>query len=249
MFRARSHSALFSTPNRLLSRISQLDSHLDLPDIPAPDLRQLADGLDDLRGAAEEFARTGRWPRRRRSISFGRREVLLIGLAAAGAGAYLAAALRGPAPRFSFLTEWYIPAPPDEVWKHVADPRTYPEWWGPVFLRVDVDDGAALQVGSRARYRLRGRLPYEMEFETVVTEVDAPRQLTAQSTGDLIGTGRWTIEPTLGGSIAQYEWNVSGENPPIRLLAPFARRALEWNHDWVMDQGERGLQSKLAVRH
>lgn len=249
MFRARSRSALFSTPDHLLSQIGRFDFPRDLPGVPAPDLRQLAGGLDDIRGAAEEFARTGRWSRPRRGISFGRREAILIGLAAAGAGAYLAAALRGPAPRFSFLTEWYIPAPPDEVWQHVADPRTYPEWWGQVFQWVNVDDGAPLQVGSRARYRLRGRLPYEMEFETVVTEVDAPRRLTARSMGDLIGTGRWTIEPTLGGTIARYEWNVTGENPPIRLLAPFARRALEWNHDWVMDQGERGLQSKLAVRH
>jgi hypothetical protein len=33
----------------------------------------------------------------------------------------------------------------------------------------------------------------------------------------------------------------------MNVLAPLLRPAFEWNHDWVMNSGARGLAAKLGV--
>ena len=38
---------------------------------------------------------------------------------------------------YTFIDHWYINAPIDEVFAHIADPRTYPQWW-PSYDRVEL---------------------------------------------------------------------------------------------------------------
>lgn len=212
--------------------------------------RQTIEGLDDFRDAAERFARLGeRGIRRRRRREVPVRQVAALGLLAVAAGAYAAYTLRGTAPRFRFVTEWFVPAPPDQVWDLIADAQRYPEWWGSVFLDVQTDQDRPTGVGARARYCTRGKLFYKLRWEGVVTEYDPPRVIALRATGDFEGTGRWTIEPAIGGTRATYEWELAVENPAVRLLNPIARPLLEWNHRWAMAQGEAGIRSRLAVHH
>jgi len=41
-------------------------------------------------------------------------------------------------------------------------------------------------------------LPYALDFEAAVTQVLPPSMLEAEATGDLEGTGRWALTPTVG---------------------------------------------------
>ena len=52
------------------------------------------------------------------------RQTIAFGLLGGAAAIYTAWTLRSPAPRFHFITDWFIPAPPEEVWKLLSDPRT-----------------------------------------------------------------------------------------------------------------------------
>ena len=45
-----------------------------------------------------------------------------------------------------------------------------------------------------------------------------------------------------------YEWNVSTTKPWMNLLAPVARPAFEWNHDWVMSHGGTGIAKLLGCK-
>ena len=45
-----------------------------------------------------------------------------------------------------------------------------------------------------------------------------------------------------------YEWNVATTKPWMNLLAPIARPAFEWNHDWVMSHGGTGIAELLGCK-
>lgn len=212
--------------------------------------RDTAEGLEALRAAAERFARQGPRPlRRQRQRGRPVRQLVAFGLLAGAAAGYAMLARRGPAPHFHLITDWVIPAPPEEVWKLLSDSRTYPEWWSTVYLEVEVEGDGPAGVGSRAHFYTRGKLPYKLNWDVVTTEYDPPRGVAIQATGDFVGTGRWTIEPVLGGTRARLDWELVADQPAIRLLNPIARPLLEWNHRWAMDQGLAGIRSRLAVRH
>jgi hypothetical protein len=64
----------------------------------------------------------------------------------------------------------------------------------------------------------------------------------------LEGTGRWRLFAQDGVTAVLYEWNVGTSKRWMNLIAPIARRAFEWNHDWVMRNGGEGLARLLGVR-
>ena len=111
------------------------------------------------------------------------------------------------------------------------------------------DDRAGPRLGARYHYYTRGKLPYRLRWDAVTTEVDPPRAIALRATGDFVGRARWTIQPALGGSRAQLDWELVVEHPAIRLLNPIARPLLEWNHRWSMAQGEAGIRSRLTISH
>jgi hypothetical protein len=72
---------------------------------------------------------------------------------------------------YSFIDEWDVDAPIDTVFGALADARTYPEWWRPVYLEVDADGPPA--VGCASRQRFKGRLPYTLTQTSTITACDA----------------------------------------------------------------------------
>src|SRR5580765_5260403 len=40
---------------------------------------------------------------------------------------------------YLFVDEWDVAAPPEAVFDALADARTYPRWWTPVYIDVDAD--------------------------------------------------------------------------------------------------------------
>ena len=43
------------------------------------------------------------------------------------------------ADEYVFIDEWDVDAPQEAVFDALADARTYPEWWRPVYIAVEAD--------------------------------------------------------------------------------------------------------------
>jgi uncharacterized protein YndB with AHSA1/START domain len=43
------------------------------------------------------------------------------------------------AAEYQFIDEWDVDAPIEAVFDAIADARTYPDWWRPVYLSVEAD--------------------------------------------------------------------------------------------------------------
>ena len=80
---------------------------------------------------------------------------------------------------------------PEAVFDALADARTYPEWWTPVYLDVDADGPP--DVGRTSRQRFTGRLPYKLNTQSTITRLERPHLIEADVVGDLRGRGLWTL--------------------------------------------------------
>ena len=77
--------------------------------------------------------------------------------------------------------------------------------------------------------------------------VERPRTLAGDATGELEGTGVWTLtEEANGVTVARYDWNVRTTRRWMNLLAPLARPIFKANHDLVMRAGAKGLCTRLG---
>ncbi len=85
-------------------------------------------------------------------------------------------------------------------------------------------------------------------FDMRVTELDQPHRMAGVATGELEGTGIWTLNQEGPLARAHYEWRVRVTKPWMQLAAPLARPIFAWNHGQVMQAGGAGLARRLGVR-
>jgi hypothetical protein len=99
-------------------------------------------------------------------------------------------------------------------------------------------------------YRIawRSRIPYELEFEFIVRELDEPRSMSGEAAGELTGTGQWRLFEQDGVTAVTYEWNVHTTKTWMNMLAPFAKPIFEYNHNVVMRWGGEGLARHLDCK-
>jgi len=141
---------------------------------------------------------------------------------------------------YVFVDEWDVAAPPEAVFSALADARTYPVWWRPVYIDVESDGPAEL--GKESRQHFKGRLPYHLNTRSVITELDPPRTITAEVDGDLRGTGTWTLTPTATGTHVRFDWQVHADRRLLRALTPLLRPVFRWNHNWAIARAMEGLE-------
>jgi quercetin dioxygenase-like cupin family protein/uncharacterized protein YndB with AHSA1/START domain len=141
---------------------------------------------------------------------------------------------------YLFVDEWDVAAPPEAVFEAIADSRTYPQWWRPVYLDVQADGPAAR--GTVARHHFKGRLPYHLHTRSTVVEIDAPHTVTAEVDGDLRGRGTWTLTPTPQGTHVRFDWQVHADRALLRVLTPLLRPIFRWNHNWAIARAKEGLE-------
>lgn len=157
---------------------------------------------------------------------------------------------RLPSREYEFVDEWDVDAPREPVFAAIADARSYPTWWKPVYL--EVESAGEPEVGSESRQHFKGRLPYHLRTRSVITQLDAPYQIGAEVDGDLRGTGLWTLTVNEDGSThVRFDWRVHADRLLLRLLTPVLRRALRWNHAWAIARAREGLEPyarAVAVR-
>jgi len=150
------------------------------------------------------------------------------------------AVLRASSREYVFVDEWDVAAPREAVFEALADGRTYPRWWRPVYLAVEADGEPAL--GKESRQHFKGRLPYHLHTRTRIVELDPPHRVSGDVDGDLRGRGTWTLTEVPGGTHVRFDWTVSADRRLLRVLTPVLRPALRWNHDWAIARAREGLE-------
>ena len=141
---------------------------------------------------------------------------------------------------YVFADEWDVAAPREAVFDALADGRTYPEWWRPVYIDVDSDGPPA--VGKESRQHFKGRLPYHLHTRSRIERCDRPNALVADVDGDLRGRGVWTLTETANGTHVRFDWQVHADRRLLRVLTPVLRPVLRWNHNWAIARAMEGLE-------
>jgi uncharacterized protein YndB with AHSA1/START domain/quercetin dioxygenase-like cupin family protein len=145
-----------------------------------------------------------------------------------------------PMAPYLFVDEWDVAAPPEAVFDALADTRTYPQWWRPVYL--DVESAGPAEIGAESQQHFKGRLPYHLHTRSVIAELDPPRRVTADVDGDLRGRGTWTLTPTADGTHVRFDWQVHADRKLLRMLTPVLRPIFRWNHNWAIARAIEGLE-------
>jgi uncharacterized protein YndB with AHSA1/START domain len=139
---------------------------------------------------------------------------------------------------FRFDRSFELDATPEELWSALSATDRYPEWWS--WLRVM--EGGELREGTVAHCVVRAPLPYTLRFDVGVESV-VPRELVdTQVSGDLDGPARLEIAPRVGGCTARLIWSLHLRDSVLRPLAFFARPAMTWAHDRVIEMGLRQFE-------
>jgi uncharacterized protein YndB with AHSA1/START domain/quercetin dioxygenase-like cupin family protein len=152
----------------------------------------------------------------------------------------LVIALARPPRPYVFVDQWEVAAPPEAVFDAVADARSYPQWWRPVYL--DVESDGPPELGKQSRQHFKGRLPYHLRTRSVIVALDPPRTVTADVEGDLRGRGTWTLTPTARGTHVRFDWQVHADRRLLRVLTPVLRPLFRWNHNWAIARAIEGLE-------
>jgi mannose-6-phosphate isomerase-like protein (cupin superfamily)/uncharacterized protein YndB with AHSA1/START domain len=147
---------------------------------------------------------------------------------------------------YAFVDEWDVAAPASDVYEALADSRTYPEWWRPVYLEVTADGPPAL--GTVSRQHFKGRLPYHLRTQSRIVRLEPGRVIEAEVDGDLRGHGVWTLTPAGEKTHVRFDWTVHADRRLLRTLTPFLRPALRANHNWAIERAIDGLEPYLARR-
>jgi uncharacterized protein YndB with AHSA1/START domain len=144
------------------------------------------------------------------------------------------------------VDEWDVAAPREAVFDLIADARTYPSWWRPVY--IDVESDGEPRLGAVSQQHFKGRLPYHLRTSSTVTVYDPPHRVGAEVVGDLRGRGLWTLTPTETGTRVRFDWSVFADKPLLQVLTPVLRPVFRWNHAWAIARAQEGLEPAARAR-
>jgi uncharacterized protein YndB with AHSA1/START domain len=145
------------------------------------------------------------------------------------------------AAEYTFLDEWNVAAPQEAVFRALADARTYPRWWRPVY--IDVESDGPPELGRVSRQHFKGRLPYTLRTRSEIVRYEPPNEFEVSVVGDLTGKGIWTLRPHEGMVHVRFDWRVIADRPLLRYLTPLLRPVFRWNHNWSVNRAIEGLES------
>jgi carbon monoxide dehydrogenase subunit G len=131
----------------------------------------------------------------------------------------------------------------DVLWDALTDTARFPEWWP--WLRSFELDGAStlppgtttLAPGTVATCAIKAPLPYTLDFQVHVEQVDAGNSIDTHVSGDLRGPARLEIASSAAASTARLTWAVELEVPMLSAASLVARPVLVWAHDHVVSSG------------
>jgi hypothetical protein len=109
-----------------------------------------------------------------------------------------------------------------------------------------VERVTVLAPDERFRIAWRSRVPYVLEFDFAVHDLDEPRSMQGEASGELAGSGHWRLFEQDGITAVTFEWNVRTTKAWMNAIAPVARPVFAYNHDVVMRWGGEGLARRLG---
>ena len=145
------------------------------------------------------------------------------------------------ASEYAFLDEWDVDAPREMVFEALADARTYPDWWRPVYIKVEADGPP--EVGRVSQHEFKGQLPYHLKTRSEIVRFEPPDEFEVNVVGDLSGRGVWTLSERDHGRVhIRFDWRVYADRPLLRYLTPILRPVFRWNHNWSVKRAIEGLE-------
>jgi uncharacterized protein YndB with AHSA1/START domain len=144
-----------------------------------------------------------------------------------------------PSP-FRFDREFELDASPDRLWAVLERTDEYPSWWS--WLKT-LEDGD-LRQGAVAHCVVRAPLPYTLRFDVAVERVVPHELISTMVRGDLEGPARLDIQARSGGCTARLSWVLELRDTLLRPLSMFARPAMVWAHDRVIETGLRDFERR-----
>ena len=144
------------------------------------------------------------------------------------------------AAEYVFVDEWDVRAPIAAVFQALADARTYPEWWRPVYLSVESDGPP--EVGRKSIEYFKGRLPYRLRMTSEIVRMEPPREFEIAASGDLTGRGVWTLSERDGVVHVRFDWRVNADRMFLRVLTPVLRPLFRANHNYAIARAKAGLE-------
>jgi uncharacterized protein YndB with AHSA1/START domain len=144
------------------------------------------------------------------------------------------------ASEYVFVDEWDVDAPKERVFEALADARTYPRWWTPVYKQVEADGPP--EVGRASRQKFSAKLPYTLSTVSTIVSMQRPERFEVEVDGDLRGKGIWTLTDRDGKVHVRFDWRVFADRPLLRVLTPVLRPAFRWNHNVAIKAAMRGLE-------
>jgi hypothetical protein len=121
------------------------------------------------------------------------------------------------------------------VWKTALDFGSYREWWP----WLETFDAPVLATGETARAVVRAPAGYRLTMDLALARVDAPRHVTIDVTGDIVGRSTVDVAPDGSGAEVCLAWSLAPDRRLLRLLGFFGRPILVHGHDWILDDGLR----------
>ena len=79
-----------------------------------------------------------------------------------------------------------------------------------------------------------------------MTKIVEAKAIEEEVSGDFVGTGTWTFEPTDGKTKVQYRWKVRPKRLSFVLLSPFVDMGKK--HSDTMQKGFKALNSYLSKK-
>lgn len=141
---------------------------------------------------------------------------------------------------YVFVDEWDVAAPRERVFAALADSRTYPRWWTPIYREVAAEGEPA--VGHESRQKFKAKLPYTLSTTSRIVALEPPDRLEVEVDGDLRGHGVWTLTPRNGKVHVRFDWQVHADRTIIRALTPVLRPLFRWNHNVAIRAAMAGLE-------
>ena len=131
-------------------------------------------------------------------------------------------------------------AAPDELWAAMVSVDRFQAWW-PWLRRFDASGVARGEVWTAT---VQPPLPYRLTFDLLLTEVDAPRVVAVDVTGDIEGAARLEVSPRGEGSELHFTSELTPTNSILRAVAQVAAPVARYGHQWVLDTGLRQFRDR-----
>lgn len=146
--------------------------------------------------------------------------------------------------QYQFTHQWKLQTTPERVWELISDFEQIESWKGVSVVKVQ-DQGHPLGIGDRYRMKIRTKFGYRLSFYFIIVEKKEQSLIRLEATGDLEGYGIFRLKQSGEYTHLYYHWEVQTVKPWMRLCEPWLRPFFVWNHNHVIGQGIRGLNSSL----